>query len=78
MHLSRSCLEIYRTLKALGMVWKEKQDLGGLGGVRPTSPSAMFYARSRHCAPGTSTSYVFQLAPTVHFHNHSLGFGYLL
>ncbi|KAI0803233.1 CAMK/CAMKL/AMPK protein kinase [Irpex lacteus] len=26
-------LEIYRTLKALGMEWKEKGDLGGLGGV---------------------------------------------
>lgn len=24
--------EIYRTLKALGMEWKEKKDLGGLGG----------------------------------------------
>lgn len=27
-------LEIYRTLKLLGMEWKEKKDLGGLGGVR--------------------------------------------
>ncbi|KAI0095181.1 snf 1 [Irpex rosettiformis] len=27
-------LEIYRTLKALGMEWKEKGDLGGLGGIR--------------------------------------------
>lgn len=26
-------LEIYRTLKTLGMEWKEKRDLGGLGGV---------------------------------------------
>lgn len=26
-------LEIYRTLKALGMEWREKKDLGGLGGV---------------------------------------------
>jgi carbon catabolite-derepressing protein kinase len=25
--------EIYRTLKALGMEWKEKKDLGGLGGT---------------------------------------------
>lgn len=25
-------LEIYRTLKALGMEWKEKRSLGGLGG----------------------------------------------
>lgn len=28
-------LEIYRTLQALGMEWKEKMSLGGLGGVRP-------------------------------------------
>ena len=27
-------LEIYRTLKALGMEWKEKKNLGGLGGVK--------------------------------------------
>jgi hypothetical protein len=27
-------LEIYRTLKALGMEWKEKRNLGGLGGLR--------------------------------------------
>jgi carbon catabolite-derepressing protein kinase len=27
-------LEIYRTLKTLGMEWKEKRTLGGLGGVR--------------------------------------------
>ena len=29
-------LEIYRTLKSLGMEWKAKKDLGGLGGVRRT------------------------------------------
>ena len=28
-------LEIYRTLKALGMEWKEKRNLGGLGGIPP-------------------------------------------
>ncbi|KAF7436002.1 Protein kinase [Pleurotus ostreatus] len=28
-------LEIYRTLKTLGMEWKEKKTLGGLGGIRP-------------------------------------------
>ncbi|KAG6809896.1 hypothetical protein H0H92_014215 [Tricholoma furcatifolium] len=28
-------LEIYRTLKALGMEWKAKKNLGGLGGIRP-------------------------------------------
>ena len=27
-------LEIYRTLKSLGMEWKEKRNLGGLGGMR--------------------------------------------
>lgn len=27
-------LEIYRTLKALGMEWKEKKNLGGLGGLK--------------------------------------------
>ncbi|PPR02748.1 hypothetical protein CVT26_009459, partial [Gymnopilus dilepis] len=27
-------LEIYRTLKTLGMEWKEKKNLGGLGGVK--------------------------------------------
>jgi carbon catabolite-derepressing protein kinase len=27
-------LEIYRTLKALGMEWKEKRNLGGLGGYK--------------------------------------------
>ncbi|KAG8219226.1 kinase-like domain-containing protein [Butyriboletus roseoflavus] len=28
-------LEIYRTLKTLGMEWKEKRNLGGLGGILP-------------------------------------------
>ncbi|TFK42231.1 snf 1 [Crucibulum laeve] len=32
-------LEIYRTLKTLGMEWKEKKDLGGLGGIRPNKRS---------------------------------------
>ena len=27
-------LEIYKTLKALGMEWKEKKNLGGLGGLK--------------------------------------------
>lgn len=27
-------LEIYRTLKTIGMEWKEKGDLGGLGGIQ--------------------------------------------
>ncbi|GLB43723.1 putative non-specific serine threonine protein kinase [Lyophyllum shimeji] len=33
-------LEIYRTLKALGMEWKEKKNLGGLGGIRRTKGGA--------------------------------------
>ncbi|KAL1688339.1 kinase-like domain-containing protein [Schizophyllum commune] len=32
-------LEIYRTLKTLGMEWKEKKSLGGLGGVPPRTSS---------------------------------------
>ena len=31
-------LEIYRTLKALGMEWKEKRNLGGLGGLAAQRP----------------------------------------
>lgn len=27
-------LEIYRTLRSLGMEWKEKRNLGGLGGLK--------------------------------------------
>lgn len=34
-------LEIYRTLKALGMEWKEKRHLGGLGGVKSRPRSSM-------------------------------------
>ena len=30
-------LEIYRTLKTLGMEWKEKKNLGGLGGLKARS-----------------------------------------
>ncbi|OJA08861.1 hypothetical protein AZE42_01751 [Rhizopogon vesiculosus] len=34
-------LEIYRTLKALGMEWKEKRNLGGLGGIKPRQRGSM-------------------------------------
>lgn len=34
-------LEIYRTLKALGMEWKEKRSLGGLGGIKPRQRSGL-------------------------------------
>lgn len=30
-------LELYKTLQALGMEWKEKRSLGGLGGIRTES-----------------------------------------
>lgn len=33
-------LEIYRTLRSLGMEWKEKGDLGGLGGLPQTGERA--------------------------------------
>lgn len=40
-------LEIYRTLKALGMEWKEKKNLGGLGGIRPRRASGAGIERNR-------------------------------
>jgi len=39
-------LEIYRSLKTLGMEWKEKRNLGGLGGVRPGVSGAGIERRS--------------------------------
>ncbi|KAK2462906.1 hypothetical protein APHAL10511_005104 [Amanita phalloides] len=38
-------LEIYRTLKTLGMEWKEKRSLGGLGGIPPKRRGAIERAR---------------------------------
>ncbi|EMD32615.1 hypothetical protein CERSUDRAFT_118650 [Gelatoporia subvermispora B] len=38
-------LEIYRTLKTLGMEWKEKKDLGGLGGLRKDKRAKIERAR---------------------------------
>lgn len=40
-------LEIYRTLKALGMEWKEKKSLGGLGGIRPRRGGGAGIERNR-------------------------------
>ncbi|KAG5341666.1 hypothetical protein C0989_008161 [Termitomyces sp. Mn162] len=41
-------LEIYRTLKALGMEWKEKKNLGGLGGImRPRRGGSAGIERNR-------------------------------
>lgn len=40
-------LEIYRTLKTLGMEWKEKKTLGGLGGVAGTGKKAGGIERAR-------------------------------
>ncbi|KAF8621753.1 hypothetical protein AX15_007546 [Amanita polypyramis BW_CC] len=38
-------LEIYRTLKTLGMEWKEKRNLGGLGGIPPKRRGTIERAR---------------------------------
>ncbi|KAI0079547.1 snf 1 [Panus rudis PR-1116 ss-1] len=40
-------LEIYRTLKALGMEWKEKKDLGGLGGIKAAKERGRSGERAR-------------------------------
>jgi len=40
-------LEIYRTLKALGMEWKEKKNLGGLGGVKRRGTAGAGIERAR-------------------------------
>ena len=45
-------LEIYRTLQALGMEWKEKISLGGLGGVRPLTEKLKI--ERRHDMDGNS------------------------
>jgi carbon catabolite-derepressing protein kinase len=39
-------LEIYKTLKTLGMEWKEKKDLGGLGGVARAQQRMRGYSSS--------------------------------
>ncbi|TRM68013.1 snf 1 [Schizophyllum amplum] len=39
-------LEIYRTLKTLGMEWKEKKSLGGLGGVPPRHSGSVHVERA--------------------------------
>ena len=50
-------LEIYRTLKTLGMEWKEKKNLGGLGGVKAREARlAMQRAENGAASPnGTGT-----------------------
>jgi len=40
-------LEIYRTLKTLNMEWKEKKNLGGLGGVRRRGNGGVGIERAR-------------------------------
>jgi carbon catabolite-derepressing protein kinase len=42
-------LEIYRTLKTIGMEWKEKRNLGGLGGIRQRQRSSTNGAQDRAC-----------------------------
>lgn len=34
-------LEIYRTLKSMGMEWRAKRNLGGLGGIKPKSANGI-------------------------------------
>ncbi|KAG6901573.1 hypothetical protein C0995_010341 [Termitomyces sp. Mi166 len=41
-------LEIYRTLKALGMEWKEKKNLGGLGGIKSRRGGGAGIERNRN------------------------------
>ncbi len=36
----KSCIEIYRVLQRLGMEWKEKKNLGGLGGLKARAAHA--------------------------------------
>ena len=45
-------LEIYRTLKTLGMEWKEKKNLGGLGGLKARSGKGMNVERVRELDGG--------------------------
>ncbi|KAF8814022.1 snf 1 [Phlegmacium glaucopus] len=46
-------LEIYRTLKTLGMEWKEKKNLGGLGGLKArTGRGSMGMERARELDGG--------------------------
>jgi carbon catabolite-derepressing protein kinase len=45
-------LEIYRTLKTLGMEWKEKKNLGGLGGLKARSGRGMSVERVRELDGG--------------------------
>ncbi|CCM01452.1 uncharacterized protein FIBRA_03505 [Fibroporia radiculosa] len=45
-------LEIYRTLKTLGMEWKAKKDLGGLGGVQRISEKAKVERAREYDSPG--------------------------
>jgi carbon catabolite-derepressing protein kinase len=46
-------LEIYRTLKTLGMEWKEKKNLGGLGGLKAkVSKGGMSVERARELDGG--------------------------
>ena len=45
-------LEIYRTLKTLGMEWKEKKNLGGLGGLKARGGKGMNVERVRELDGG--------------------------
>ncbi|KAF8518606.1 kinase-like domain-containing protein [Gautieria morchelliformis] len=61
-------LEIYRTLQALGMEWKEKMSLGGLGGVRTRSETLKI--ERRHDMDGKSldqATFDSKVASSVYF-----------
>ena len=47
-------LEIYRTLRILGMEWKEKRTLGGLGGKKTPSEREAFRIERRSEMDGQS------------------------
>ncbi|KZT02060.1 snf 1 [Laetiporus sulphureus 93-53] len=58
-------LEIYRTLKSLGMEWKSKKDLGGLGGVRSVSGEKAKISRAPEY--DTPANVDFRAASSIYF-----------
>ncbi|TFK56415.1 CAMK/CAMKL/AMPK protein kinase [Heliocybe sulcata] len=61
-------LEIYRTLKTLGMEWKEKKDLGGLGGLGVKKRRSMDKVRIERSNHLDGTGYVdLKKAASIYF-----------
>ncbi|KIY45370.1 snf 1 [Fistulina hepatica ATCC 64428] len=58
--------EIYKTLKALGMEWKEKRRLGGLGGIVRGSPNGHI-ERAHQYDGGGDIEYDARLASQIYF-----------